>query len=144
MAGVGGNGGVQHGDKQNAGRRDGALLKGSRLCSEWEGGGTLAAEADWGCVCGGALHWFNATAEAAVKRGLPFFPRSVRRRSPASACKGQVTFLIYTPSLPTHNTNPQLIYFMHAHRQTHNCMHTDSQTGKGVGAAAERERERVL
>lgn len=39
----------------------------------------LVVEAGWGVggggVVGGGLHWFNATARAAVKRGLPFFPR---------------------------------------------------------------------
>lgn len=38
MAGVGGDGGVQRGDKRSrAGGRDGGLLKGSGLWSEWEG-----------------------------------------------------------------------------------------------------------
>lgn len=89
-------------------------------------GGRLGGLQGWGvCVCGGALHWFNATAEAAVKRGLPFFPRPVRRRDPASACQGQVTFLIYTPGLRTRTmrTHSSFILCMHTDRHALVCTH---------------------
>jgi len=83
-------------------------------------GGGLAAEEGWGWRGdGGALHWFNATAKAAVKGGLPFFPRPVRRRDPTSACQGQVTFLIHTLGLWT--------LTMHTHSSFVLCMHTASR-----------------
>lgn len=152
------DGGVQQGDEQRAGGRDRGPLKGSRLWSEWdrgqEGGrGALAAEAGWGWWWwwwgdSGGLHWFNATAGAAVKRGLPFFPRPVRRRNPASACQGQVTFLIYTLGLWTRtmHMHSSFVLCTYAHRQTHTCMHTASrqplrQRDREVGAATKRVRE---
>lgn len=89
-------------------------------------GGALGEEADWAAVVEvvvvmlGGLQWFNATVEAAVKGGLPFFPRPVRRTSPASACQGQVTFLIYTQGLWTRT--------MQTHSSFGLCMHTARHT----------------
>lgn len=89
-------------------------------------GGALGEEADWAAVVEvvvvmlGGLQWFNATVEAAVKGGLPFFPRPVRRTSPASACQGQVTFLIYTQGLWTRT--------MQTHSSFGLCMHTGRHT----------------
>lgn len=82
-----------------------------------------------------------------MKRGLPFFPRPARRRNPASACQGQVTFLIYTPGLWTRtmHMHSSFVLCTYAHRQTHTCTHTarreplrqrDSEEG-----AAERKRQ---
>lgn len=122
--GGGEGGGVQQGDEQSAEGRDRGPLKG-RVNRKGEGGGISGGGR---LRVAGGLHWFNATAEAAVKRGLPFFPRPVRRRNPASACQGQVTFFnIYTGPADSHNAYAQLIYFMYAHRQTHTCMHTASR-----------------
>lgn len=72
-------------------------------------------------------HWFNATAEAAVKRGLPFFPRPARRRDPASACQGQVTALIYTPGPParTMRAHSSFIYVC-TYTRTHTRRQTDT------------------
>lgn len=63
------------------------------------------------------LHWPNATAAAAVKRGLPFFPRPRKRaQTVAQARQGQVTALIYTLGLCAHNADTQLIYSLCADR----------------------------
>lgn len=61
----------------------------------------------------GGLRWFNAMAKAAVKRGLPFFPRPARCRDPASAGQGQVTTPIRAEAVRSHNA--QLICSVCAH-----------------------------
>lgn len=137
--GGGEGGGVQQGDEQSAEGRDRGPLKG-RVNRKGEGGG-ISGGGRLGVA--GGLHWFNATAEAAVKRGLPFFPRPVRRRNPASACQGQVTILIYTLGLRT--------LTMHTHSSFILCMHTDRHTlvcTQQVGSLSDGDRgggqERVL
>lgn len=100
------------------GRMREALWKGSRLQREWgqQGGGWRAP----------LLHWPNATAAAAVKRGLPFFPRPGKRaQTVAQARQGQVTALIYTLGLCAHNADTQLIYSMCADRHVRTQPHPD-------------------
>lgn len=104
------------------GRTREALWKGSRLQREWgqQGGGRWVP----------LLHWPNATAAAAVKRGLPFFPRpSKRAQTVAQARQGQVTALIYTLGLCAHNADTQLIYSVCG--QT--CAHTATSRPKQGG-----------